>query len=114
MSVFEVSGPCPPLGLLAGVVAEGSREFLVLILLVELAGLIALLVVYFTDALFFQVSAVNGFCVVVGNVCRFCRAGNRVLLLVNEADKLASLLVGHLDILAHHEESDLSLRLNYL
>lgn len=60
------------------------------------------MVVYFLDPTFPQVSAVDSLSVVVGDLGGLAGPRDGVVLIMDEPDEFASLLVRHLHVLSYH------------
>ena len=57
------------------------------------------------DAFFTEISPVDCLGIVIGYLCGFRSLSDGVVLIVDESDELAALLVGDLNILADHKKS---------
>ena len=67
-----------------------------------LAQLLSKSVVYLVHTFFPEVCPIYGLGIIVGNDGCFCRLGYGESLLMNEFDKMSSLLVSNLYVLSHH------------
>ena len=69
---------------------------------VEPCLLVPLLIVDFLYSILFDVGAIDGFGVVVGNLGCFGSLCYGVVVVVDQANQLATLLIGDLDVLSDH------------
>ena len=70
---------------------------------VELCLLVPLLIIDFLDSILFDIGAIDGFGVVVGDLCCFRCLCYGVVVVVDQANQLSTLLIGDLDVLSDHE-----------
>ena len=79
-----------------------SGRLIPLSTIILFSGLISLRIVDLFDTFLFHISPVDSLGVVVRDVCGLGSPGNGVLFFVDELDKLVSLFVCYLNVLADH------------